>query len=141
MGRILFVTVPRLVVGAIFLLGAVDGFYFIFTGSHLMHPAISERGLHFAEALEATGFFWPLMKTVELAGALCLLTNRAPALGLALLSPIMAVVVLFHLFLNPQGLPIAILLVICGLALLRAYAPRYESLLGADTGEQASRQR
>ena len=64
-----------------------------------------------------------------LIGAICLLTNRAPALGLALLAPIMAVVVLFHAFLNPQGIPIAALLVVCGALLLRSYASRYAHLL------------
>lgn len=68
------------------------------------------------------------MKTVELIGAVCLLTHRAPAVGLALLAPVMAVVVLFHGFLNPQGAPIAALLVVCPALLLRAYAPRYACL-------------
>ncbi len=119
------VTVPRVVLGLIFLAGAIDGFFFVATGSHLMHPPTSERGLALEAALKATGFFWPFMKTVELVGAFCLLSNRAPALGLALLAPIMAVVVLFHFFLNPQGIPLALLLIVCGGLLLRVYAPRY----------------
>lgn len=127
-----FIAVPRVILGAIFLAGAIDGFSYIFTGNHLFHPPTSERGLQFEHALKATGFFWPLMKVVELAGAVCLLSNRAPAFGLALLSPIMTVVVLFHVFLNPQGIPLALLLVVCGAALLHAYAPRYASLF---TGE------
>lgn len=119
------VTVPRVLLGLIFLAGGIDGFFYVATGGHLIHPPTSERGLAFEEALKATGFFWPFMKAVELVGAFCLLSNRAPALGLALLSPIMSVVVLFHLFLNPQGIPVAVLLVVCGGLLLRVYAPRY----------------
>lgn len=122
-------TAARVVLGAVFLVGAIDGFAYIATGAHLVHPPTSQRGLDFEAALKSVGFLWPLMKTVELIGAVCLHTNRAPALGLALLSPIMAVVVLFHAFLNPQGLPIAILLVACGALLLRAYARRYARLL------------
>jgi hypothetical protein len=68
------------------------------------------------------------MKVVEIIGAICLLSNRAPAFGLAVLSPIMTVVVLFHIFLNPQGIPLASLLVICGALLLRAYASRYAAV-------------
>ena len=79
-------------------------------------------------ALKETGFFWPFMKTVELIGALCLLTNRAPAFGLAILSPLIAVIVLFHVFLNPQGIPLALVLLVCMALLYRAYAPRYASL-------------
>jgi hypothetical protein len=122
------VTVPRVVLGIIFLAGAIDGFAFILTGAHLLHPPTSERGLELEAALKATGFFWPTMKVIELIGALCLLANRAPAFGLAILAPIMAVVVLFHVFLNPQGIPMAAVLVVCGALLLRAYAPRYAAL-------------
>ena len=75
------------------------------------------------------------MKVVEITGASCLLSNRAPAFGLAILSPIMTVVVLFHLFLNPQGIPLAVLLVICGALLLRAYASRYATVFGSGDAE------
>jgi uncharacterized membrane protein YphA (DoxX/SURF4 family) len=128
MKKFWLVTVPRVVLGLIFLAGAIDGFSFIFTGTHLIHPPTSDRGLQFESALKATGFFWPLMKVVEIIGAICLLSNRAPAFGLAVLSPIMAVVVLFHIFLNPQGIPLSFLLVICGALLLRAYASRYAAV-------------
>lgn len=128
MSRFLLLTLPRLVLGGLFLVGAVDGSVFIATGAHLVHPPTSLRGLQFEDALKSAGFLWPLMKTVELVGALCLLTNRAPAFGLALLAPVMAVVVLFHGVLNPQGIPFAVLLVVCGALLLRAYAAQYVPL-------------
>ena len=135
MKSFLLVSVPRILLGLLFLLGATDGFWFLFSGDHLVHPPTSEQGLVLEQALQATGFFWPFMKLVELAGALCLLSNRAPALGLALLAPIMAVVVLFHAFLNPQGLPVAAVLVACSVPLARAYASRYARLFesGATT--------
>ncbi len=129
MSKFLLQTAPRVLLGLVFLVGAIDGFLFIATGSAVVHPPTSARGLQFEQALKSAGFLWPLMKTVELIGAACLLTNRAPALGLALLSPIIAVVVLFHVFLNPQGTPLAALLVACGALLLRAYVPSYARLL------------
>lgn len=121
-------TLPRVVLGLVFLAGAIDGFTFIATGAHLVNPSTAPPGLQFQLALEATGFMWPLMKTIEMVGAICLLSNRAPAFGLAVLAPVMTVVTLFHLVLNPQGIPLAVLLVVCGGLLLRAYAPRYASL-------------
>ena len=131
MKKFWLVTAPRVLLGLIFLAGAIDGFAFILTGAHLLHPPTSARGLALEEALKATGFFWPLMKTIELIGALCLLANRAPAFALAILAPIMTVVVLFHVFLNPQGIPMAAVLVVCGALLMRAYAPRYAALFGS----------
>ena len=135
MKRLFLETAPRILLGIIFLLGAIDGFWFVFSGAHLIHPPTTDRGLAFEQALKAVGFFWPFMKLVELTGALCLLTNRAPALGLALLAPIMAVVVLFHAVLNPQGIPMAALLIVCGVLLARAYARRYASLFERGAAE------
>lgn len=124
-------TLPRVVLGALFLGASIDGFFYIFSGSHLIHPPTSASGIAFEDALKTSGFFWPFLKTVELVGALCLLTNRAPAFGLMLLAPIMAVIVLFHLVLNPGGLPMAVLLVVCGGLLVRANAPRFATLFEA----------
>lgn len=128
MTRHLVITLPRLILGALFLLSAVDGFYFIFTGGRIIHPPTSVRGEAFEQALIATGFVWPLLKAVNLVGALCLLTNRAPAFGFALIVPVITVIVGFHLFLNPQGLPVAAILVVCSLLLIRAYWPQYRWL-------------
>ncbi|CAN0495434.1 unnamed protein product, partial [Phaeothamnion confervicola] len=89
----------------------------------------SDSGAAFQAALQAVGFFWPLMKIVQLIGALCLLTNRAPALGLALLSPIMVVIVLFHLVLNPSGIPVAIILVVTGGLLAYQYRGHFARLV------------
>lgn len=122
-------TLPRLVLGGIFLIGAIDGFAFVFTGSHLIHPPTSAEGLAFEAALKDTGFFWPLMKTIELIGALLLLSNRAPALGLTLLAPLMVVIVLFHAVLNPGGLPLAALLIVTGGLILWTQRDRFAALM------------
>ena len=126
---------PRLMLGGIFLLGAVDGFAFIFTGAHLIHPPTSSAGHAFEAALKDAGFLWPLMKSIELIGALLLLTNRAPALGLALLAPIMTVIVLFHAVLNPAGLPLALILIVAGSLILWGQRARYAALFEPGTPE------
>jgi len=129
MKSILLVTVPRILLGLLFLVSAVDGFWWLATGNHLIHPPTSERGIAFELALQKSGFFWPLLKTINLAGALSLLTNIAPALGLALIAPVMAVIVLFHLVINPQGMPVAVILVVLGGRRVWAYRDRYAALL------------
>jgi putative oxidoreductase len=125
----LLATTPRLLLGLVFLVGAIDGVAFVLTGTQFIHLPTSDRGLAFEAALKAAGFFWPLMKMVQLIGGLCLLTNRAPALGLALLSPIMAVIVLFHFVLNPGGIPLAVLLVVTGVMLVFQYRRQLVRLL------------
>jgi hypothetical protein len=128
MRNILLVTVPRVLLGLLFLVSAVDGFWWLATGAHLIHPPTSERGVAFETALQNAGFFWPLLKTVNLVGALSLLLNIVPAFGLALLAPVMTVIVLFHLVINPQGIPVAIILVVLGSLLVWAYRERYAAL-------------
>jgi putative oxidoreductase len=135
----LLTTIPRILLGLIFLAGAIDGFSFIFTGAHLIHPPTSDKGLAFEAGLKASGFFWPLMKTVEFVGALCLLTNKAPVLGLALLSPIIAVIVLFHFVLNPGGIPLALILVAAGGLLAYQYRGHLISLAHSPVKRDARR--
>lgn len=129
MKTLLLVTVPRVLLGLLFLFSAVDGFWWLATGTHLIHPPTSTRGVAFEEALQASGFLWPLLKTINLVGALSLLSNIVPALGLALIAPVMTVIVLFHLVINPQGIPVAVILVVLGSLLAVAYRDRYAALL------------
>ena len=129
MKTLLLVTVPRVLLGLLFLVSAVDGFWWLATGTHLIHPPTSTRGVAFEEALQASGFLWPPLKTINLVGALSLLSNIAPALGLALIAPVMTVIVLFHLVINPQGIPVAVILVVLGSLLVVAYRDRYAALL------------
>lgn len=128
MKTLILVHIPRTLLGLLFLVSAVDGFWFTFTGNHLIHPPTSAKGLAFEHALQASGFFWPFLKTINLLGALSLLANVVPAFGLALIAPVMATIVLFHAFLNPQGLPMAGILVVLGLMLVWAYRDRYAAL-------------
>jgi putative oxidoreductase len=128
MRSFLLVTLPRILLGLIFLASAIDGFWWLSTGTRLINPPTSEQGTVFQQALMNSGFFWPLMKVVDLVGALSLLFNFAPAFGLALLSPIMTVIVAFHFAINPGGAPVAVILIVLGGLLVWAYRDRYAAL-------------
>lgn len=129
MRNFLMVTLPRIVLGLLFVVSAIDGFWWLATGTHLIHPPTSERGLVFEAALQNSGFFWPFLKVINLAGGLSLLLNVVPAFGLALIAPVMAVIVLFHFAINPAGIPVAIILIAMGGLLVHAYRGRYAALL------------
>ncbi|MGO4405033.1 hypothetical protein AB4Z10_12300 [Bosea sp. RAF48] len=128
MKTVFLVTIPRVLLGLLFLVSAVDGFWWLATGTNLIHPPTSERGLAFESALQNSGFIWPMVKVVNLAGGLSLLLNLAPAFGLVLLAPIMTVIVFFHLVLNPQGIPVALIMTVLGLLLVFAYRDRFRAL-------------
>ncbi|BDG71124.1 hypothetical protein [Roseomonas fluvialis] len=129
MFRIVTTDIPRILLALLFLIGAANGFVWMITGHDLIHPPTSDAGLRFEAALRDSGFLWPMMKTIDLVAGLMLLFNRAPALGLLMLLPIITVIILFHLVLNPGGLPIAGILAVLTAMLLFAYRDRYAALL------------
>lgn len=129
MRNLLMVTLPRSVLGLLFLVSAADGFWFLASGTHLIHPPVTEQGRAWESSLQDAKFFLPLLKSVNLVGGFLLLFNLAPALGLALIAPVMTVIVLFHAELNPQGVPLAMLVAACGVLLAFAYRERYAALL------------
>lgn len=126
--RRITVDLPRILLGLLFLASALDGFALILTGTNYIHPPTSEAGLRFERALIDSGYIWPLMKGIDLVAAICLLTNRFAPLGLLLLLPIITVIVLFHLVLNPGGMPVAVILAALTALLLYGYRDRYAPL-------------
>jgi uncharacterized membrane protein YphA (DoxX/SURF4 family) len=125
----LAVDVPRILLALLFLVSGIDGFAWMLTGQNLIHPPTSEAGLRFEAALQESGFIWPLMKAIDLVAGLALLFNRAPAAALLLLLPIITVIVLFHIVLNPGGIPVAAVVAVLTAMLLFAYRDRYAPLL------------
>lgn len=121
----LYQTIARYLLGLIYLFGAADGvgelfFDFYFTGR-------SEPDT-FHGALQSTTYFWAFLKLCEAVGAVSLLANYKPALGLAIVTPISAVLCLFYAF----ELHWYIALTVVGgltLTLLWAYRNSYAPLL------------
>jgi hypothetical protein len=64
------------------------------------------------EGLAAAGYFIPLLKTVELAAGLLLLSGRFVPLALTLLAPVVVNIAAFHFLLAPEGAPIAAFLLL-----------------------------
>jgi hypothetical protein len=80
-----------------------------------------------AGAFLASGYMFPLIKGTEVVVGALLLANRFVPLALVLLAPVMVNIVLFHAFLAPSGIGMAIVLVALQLFLAwtnrRAYRP------------------
>ena len=128
------VTVPRLVLGAIFAGAALNYFWSVAFGWMLVPVSVTSQAMEFAGMIIKTGYLWPLMKAINLTAGILLVTNRAPALAVALLLPVTVVVVWFQLFLNllPVPMATAAVEVVCELLLLRAYASRYAGMWMTD---------
>lgn len=77
----------------------------------LPHPPMDAAPAAFAAALFASGYVFPIVKTVEVVAGLLLLSNRFVPLALALLAPVIVGAFGFHLMLAPEGIgPIALAL-------------------------------
>jgi putative oxidoreductase len=124
------VTIPRIVLGSIFASAALNYFWSVIFGRMLLPISITTQAMQFAGEIIKIGYLWPSMKAINLAAGILLITNRAPAFGLALLLPVTVIIVWFQVFLNPLPVPVATaaLAVICELLLLRAYASRYAGM-------------
>lgn len=91
--------------GARVLLGA--GFVFFGLNGLLQfmpQPAPPPEAGAFLGALAATGYMFPLLKSIEIVAGLMLLANFRAPLALLLLSPIAVNIIFYHLFLDPAGI-------------------------------------
>ena len=92
----------RIVLGAIFFVFGLNGFLHF-----LPQPAMPDAAVAFFGALAATGYMIPLLFGTQVVGGALLLARLVP-LALVVLAPVIVDIVLFHVFLAPDGLPLAI---------------------------------
>src|ERR1041384_3196884 len=114
-------TTARYVLGLIFLFGAVDGALYLLFGIY-MHGKPREA---FLIALEEAKYFWVFLKLIQSVGAVSLLFNYKPALGVALLMPIASVMCLFYVFDYPRLILLGFIIAISMIVLFRAYYKSY----------------
>jgi hypothetical protein len=88
----------RVALAVIFLVMGAD--YFV---SFLPEAPSSPRGTAFLEALLATGYLFPLIKIVEIACGLLLLSGRAVLPALLLVAPVSVNIALYHAVLDRNG--------------------------------------
>ncbi|HEX8185789.1 MAG TPA: DoxX family protein [Blastocatellia bacterium] len=127
--------VARALLGLVLLVFGLDYFF------HFMPELpISEAGGTFLEALLATGYLFPVIKAIEIASGVLLLAGLFVPLALALLAPVIFNIALYHLFLDPNGREIALVIASLEAFLLWAYRDSFRGLFRAraETSLQAS---
>ena len=85
----------------------------------------------FNEGMEASRYLMPTVKVIELICALALLSGRYVTLVTIVIFPITVNIFLFHAFLAPEVLPVAIFVVAANLFLAYYYRKNYASLFVA----------
>jgi len=85
----------------------------------------------FMDGMTASVYLMTTVKIVELISALAFLSGRFVALATVVIFPINLNILLFHVFLEPSGLIMAILLIFGNLFLAYYYRDKYKSILAA----------
>ena len=101
------ILIARLLLGLIFLVLGLNGFFNFLS----MGPMPTGLAGQFIGALVLSHYFW-VVAALQVAGGALLLVNRFVPLGLVLLGPVIVNIVLYHVFLNPTGIALAIVVAI-----------------------------
>jgi len=102
-----FPLIARIVLGLMFFVFGLYGFF-----NQTPPPDLPEKLLAFSTGLQASGYFFPLLKGTEIICGLLLLIGAFVPLALIILAPIVLNILLVHIFLAPSGLPIAIVIAV-----------------------------
>ncbi len=128
------VTFSRLGLGLIFVVFGLNGFL-----NFLPMPPPEGVMATFMGGLAATGYFFPLLKGTEVLVGVALLSGRFVPLALTVLAPITVNILALHLFVAPEGLPIALVVTALNVGLAIAYRQAYAGLLDS-SGTRSSTQ-
>jgi putative oxidoreductase len=97
--------IARILLGLVFFVFGLNGFL-----QFLPVPPMPAGAAAFATGLMGSGYFFPFLKALETLSGLLLLSGFFVPLALVVLAPIIAHIFLFHAFLEPSGVPIALVI-------------------------------
>ena len=118
---------------AIIIVRVLLGLMFAVFGSNAFLHFIPMPEMHgqpgaFMGALVGSGYIYPIAVLQVVGGLLLLLGGRFVALGLTLLGPVIVNIVLYHIFLDRNGLPMAVVISILALFLLWVYRHKFPAI-------------
>ena len=116
--------ITRLLLGLLYLVFGLD--YFL--GFIPYQPHHTGRVAAFKAALLGVGYFYPMLKSIQIVGGLSLLLNRYAPFFAVVLFPISVNVFLYHTILVPSGWLMGVLLLVPNLFLGYAYRLQYRGL-------------
>ena len=99
--------IVRSLMGLLFLFSSITFFFKLITP-----PELTGAMKIFSEGLVASIYLLPTVKIIELVCGIAFLSGRFVPLATVLISPIIVNIFFIHAFLGPEGLPVAIFLVL-----------------------------
>lgn len=117
-------TIARVLLGLVFFVFGLNGLV-----PFLPMPPMHGEAARFFGGIAAGGYFVPLLAGTQTLAGLALLLRRFVPLALVVLAPVVVNIVAFHVFLDPAGLGLAV--VVLGLEIYLAWIHRaaYRPLL------------
>lgn len=118
---------------AIIIVRSLMGLLFLFASSVYFLQLVPQPELKggvklFMEGVNATGYLMTFIKITELSCSIAFLTGRFVTLATVVIFPVVLNILLFHTFLEPQGLIVAILLLAGNLFLAYSNRAHYKAL-------------
>ncbi len=92
---------------------------------------LSAPGLEFMGAFVKVGYGMTLVAIVEIITGILIASNKYRAFALVILFPILLNALLFHLFLDPENMLLAVLVVVMNIFLMYAVRDKYAALFQA----------
>jgi hypothetical protein len=117
-------TVSRILLGFIYLVFGLD--YFLHFIPYV--PNHTGRVAAFKAALMGVGYFYPMIKSIQIVGGISLLINQYAPFFAVVLFPISLNVLLYHTILVPSGWLMGVILIVTNLFLGYAYRKHYSGM-------------
>ena len=118
--------IARTLMGLLFLFASITYLFKLITP-----PPLTGAMKVFNDGLLASVYLLPTVKVIELLCGLAFVSGRFVPLASVLIAPIIVNIVLVHAFLGPEGLPVALFLVLANGLVAYYHRDRYKPLFQA----------
>jgi putative oxidoreductase len=117
------IIITRVLLGLPFLIFGLNHFF-----PFIPHPPMDGVALDYMMGLTKVGYFWPLLRGLEILIGISLISGRFVPLALAVLVPISLHILFFHAFVLLANLPLAIIILILHIFLIVKYWDYYQQI-------------
>ena len=115
--------IARLLLGLAFVVFGLNGFLQFLN----MGPMPTGLAGQFMGALFQSHYYW-VIAALQVIGGVLLLVGRYVPLGLVLLGPIIVNILLYHIFLNPAGMGMALVVTVLWFIVFYAYRHHFSGI-------------
>lgn len=119
--------IVRSLIGALLLFASISYFFHLFP-----EPPLTGDMKTFNDGLKASGYLVPLVKTVELLCGIAYITGKFNRIANIILMPISINIFFTHICLAPEGIPVAIFLLVGNIFLIYSKWDSYKGLFVAN---------